>query len=101
MCHWKAYESLAPTLPVIDIAATGENILRLRKTAGLTVRDLQEMFGFATPQAIYKWQSGGALPTLEHIAALSRVLGISIEEIIVWKADAPALPSGEGGEREP
>ena len=41
--------------PVIDMTATGQNIVRLRKRAGLTVKDLQDIFGFATPQAIYKW----------------------------------------------
>ena len=39
--------------PVIDLAATGENILRLRQARGLTVRDVQAYFGFEEPQAIY------------------------------------------------
>ena len=42
--------------PVIDLAATGDNIRRLRMARGLTVRDLQSYFGFAEPRAIYKWQ---------------------------------------------
>ena len=44
------------TMPVIDMAATGQNIARMRQAAGLTVKDLQTVFGFSTPQAIYKWQ---------------------------------------------
>ncbi|MFR6425496.1 MAG: hypothetical protein ACLUNO_08075 [Oscillospiraceae bacterium] len=44
--------------PVIDLAATGDNIRRLRMARGLTVRDLQSYFGFAEPRAIYKWQKG-------------------------------------------
>ena len=31
--------------PVIDMTATGQNIVRLRKRAGLTVKDLQDIFG--------------------------------------------------------
>ncbi len=50
------------TFPAIDMEATGQNITKLRKDAGLTVRDLQGMFGFTTPQAIYKWQKGTAMP---------------------------------------
>ena len=46
------------TIPSIDMVATGENISRLREEAGLTVKDLQNIFGFATPQAVYKWQHG-------------------------------------------
>ena len=41
-------------LPTIDMTGTGQNINRLRKQAGLSVKDLQDIFGFATPQAIYK-----------------------------------------------
>lgn len=48
-------------IPSIDMEATGRNITRLRQQAGLTVRDLQEIFGFTTPQAIYKWQHGTAM----------------------------------------
>ena len=50
-------------IPTIDMVRTGQNINRLRKNAGVSVRDLQDVFGFATPQAIYKWQHGTALPT--------------------------------------
>lgn len=52
-------------MPTIDMVATGKNIERLRKVAGLSVRDLQDVFGFATPQAIYKWQHGTAMPTID------------------------------------
>ena len=51
--------------PTIDMVKTGQNIMRLRKENGLTVKDLQNIFGFTTPQAIYKWQRGAVLPTVE------------------------------------
>ena len=70
--------------PVIDMTATGQNIVRLRKRAGLTVKDLQDIFGFATPQAIYKWQRGTAMPTLENIAVLAAVFGVMIDDILVF-----------------
>lgn len=74
-------------MPVIDMTATGKNIARLRVRAGLTVKDLAEIFGFATPQAIYKWQHGVAMPTLDNLVVLSAVFGVTMEEII---ATAPA-----------
>ena len=73
------------TWPVIDLTATGINISRLRKQAGLSVKDLQDIFGFSTPQAIYKWQRGAALPTLDNMAVLSAVFGVSIDGIIVYR----------------
>ena len=71
--------------PVIDMTATGQNIVRLRKHAGLTVKDLQDIFGFATPQAIYKWQRGTAMPTLDNIAVLAAVFGVTIDDILVFE----------------
>ena len=73
------------TIPVIDMTATGMNISRLRKNAGLSVRDLQDIFGFSTPQAIYKWQRGLAMPTLDNIVVLAAVFGVALDDIIVYQ----------------
>lgn len=69
--------------PAIDLIRTGENILVLRKQAGLSVRDLQTAFGFRSPQAIYKWQNGAALPTVDNLIVLSRLLQVPIEQILI------------------
>lgn len=68
---------------VIDPIATGANILRLRKERGLTVRDLQAYFGFQEPQAIYKWQRGESLPTVDNLYALGALLDVTMDEILV------------------
>ena len=70
-------------LPVIDMVRTGQNIGRLRKRAGVSVRDLQDIFGFATPQAIYKWQQGVALPTIDNLVVLAAVLQVRLDDILV------------------
>ena len=69
--------------PVIDLEATGENITRLRKDRGLTVRDLQNWFGFEEPQAIYKWQNGTALPTVDNLIVLAALLHVRIDDILI------------------
>ena len=81
------------TMPAIDMVATGNNIVRLRKAAGLTVRNLQDIFGFTTPQAIYKWQHGTAMPTIDNLVVLAAVLAVTMDEIIVIKADGKAKMS--------
>ena len=73
-------------LPVIDMVRTGQNIGRLRKQAGLSVKDLQDIFGFATPQAIYKWQQGVALPTIDNLVVLAAVLQVRMDDILVTEA---------------
>ena len=70
-------------IPTVNIKATGENIIRLRKQAGLSVKDIQAVCGFSTPQAIYKWQQGIALPTVDNLVVLSTLFGVSIDEILV------------------
>ena len=69
--------------PVIDLPATGANIRRLRQTKGLSVRDLQQFFGFEEPQAIYKWQRGQSLPTVDNLYALSTLLDVPMNDILV------------------
>ena len=70
-------------IPTIDMVRTGQNINRLRQLAGVSVKDLQDVFGFATPQAIYKWQHGTALPTIDNLVVLAAVLGVRIDDILV------------------
>ena len=69
--------------PVIDPAATGTRIADLRRSAGMTVRDLQDIFGFRTPQAIYKWQRGDAMPTVDNLVVLAAAFHVTIEDILV------------------
>lgn len=70
-------------LPTIDLVLTGENIIRLRKEAGLSVHDLQLIFGFNSPQAIYKWQCGASLPSIDNLIVLAKVLDVRIDDILV------------------
>lgn len=69
--------------PTIDLMRTGANIVRLRKAAGLTVHDLQMVFGFNSPQAIYKWQNGAALPTVDNLIVLAALLHVRIDDILI------------------
>lgn len=71
------------TFPIVNLEATGENIVALRKANGLSVKDLQNFFGFATPQAIYKWQHGTTLPTIDNLVCLAYIFGVTMDDIIV------------------
>ena len=75
-------------IPVINMTATGNNIMRLRINAGMTVKDLQNVFGFSTPQAIYKWQRGTAMPTLDNLVVLAAVFGVTIDEILIFQGQS-------------
>lgn len=79
-------------MPVINLTATGQNIMKLRKQAGLSVSALQQIFGFSTPQAIYKWQRGAALPTVDNLVVLSVLFNTSINNILVFSLQLDAAP---------
>ncbi len=74
-------------IPTIDMVKTGKNILRLRKQAGLTVKELQDIFGFATPQAIYKWQQGATIPSVDNLIVLAAIFHVQVEDILVIEED--------------
>ena len=80
-------------VPVIDLTATGQNIKNLRVSAGISVRDLQNILGFTNPQAIYKWQNGDSLPSIDNLVILAAVLGVTVDEILV-------VDGGDSGDGE-
>ena len=72
--------------PVVNMERTGQNIAYLRRQHGMSVRQLQDMMGFSTPQAIYKWQRGETLPTVDNLVALSAIFAVPIDAILITGA---------------
>lgn len=71
--------------PVIDLKATGSRIKEIRKDRGFTVKDIQDIFGFEFPQAVYAWEQGKNVPTIDNLIVLGRIFNVSIEELIATK----------------
>ena len=69
--------------PVIDVRKTGRRIRELREQNGMSVKNLQEIFGFTSPQAIYKWQWGQTLPDISNLLVLAKLWHVSVENILV------------------
>ncbi len=70
-------------LPKVDMVQTGEMITELRRKNNMTVTDLQKLFGFNTPQAIYKWMRGETMPTVDNLVILADAFHVSISDIVV------------------
>ena len=68
--------------PVLDTKATGARIRELRKARHLKVEDVARFMGFESEQAVYKWQRGDSLPTVDNLYALSRLFGTSVDNIL-------------------
>lgn len=69
-------------IPIVNLKRTGQNISVLREQQGITVKELQQMLGFATPQAIYKWQRGICLPTVDNLVVLSVIFSVPVDDIL-------------------
>ena len=69
--------------PTIDMAATGNRIRTLRKENHIKVDDIVSYMGFESQQAVYKWQRGESLPSVDNLYALSRLFGTTIDDILV------------------
>lgn len=69
--------------PVVDVLETGKRIKALREANKMSVKQMQSIFGFTTPQAIYKWQWGQSLPDIENLLLMAKLWNVSIEDILV------------------
>lgn len=76
-------ESIKFYKPIIDTKNTGLQIKKLRKESGFSVTDIQNVFGFEYPQAVYSWEQGKNIPTIDNLMVLARLFQVSVEEIIV------------------
>ena len=65
--------------------ATGTHIKELMDAREVTVQDVQDAMGLASPQAVYRWLIGSNLPSVDNLYALSRFLEVSMEDVLVEK----------------
>lgn len=78
--------------PVLDAVATGARIKELRKQRKIKVDDIRQFMGLESEQAIYKWQRGESLPSIDNLYALSFLFGTSIDSILVGTKEEGVSP---------
>lgn len=71
----------------VDIKATGENIKTLMDKNNISVSDMAESCGLTTKQAVYKWIWGAALPTLDNLVIIAKLLNCRMDDIIIINED--------------
>ena len=69
---------------------SGEKIRMYIKNSKMKIAEVQAAFGFNSPQAIYKWMRGDAMPTIDNLVALAMIFGVTMDEIIVVDTDTRA-----------
>ena len=70
-------------IPTIDIIATGENIKALMDEREMSVKYVSAELGFGCVQGVYKWIHGRCLPSIDNLVALSYLLQVRMEDILV------------------
>ncbi|MCR5167530.1 MAG: helix-turn-helix domain-containing protein [Oscillospiraceae bacterium] len=70
-------------MPVIDVKATGNNIKNIIRSKGFRIADVQARCGFNTPQAIFKWMRGDAVPSIDNLIILADMFDMPIDGIII------------------
>ena len=71
--------------PVVDLKATGAQIKSLRTKFGYTVHDIKTIFGFEYPQAVYAWEKGKSIPTIDNLLVLAHLFDVTVEEIVIQR----------------
>ena len=69
--------------PVINVAETAAKIKAYRIRAGYSVREIQNIFNFSSPEAIYAWEKGKYLPTIDNMIVLAAVYGVTVDDIVI------------------
>lgn len=68
---------------------TGRNIAAACRRQGITIKDLQSLFGFAAPNAIYRWLRGETLPAVDHLVILAHALQMPVDDLLALKEKNP------------
>ena len=76
--------------PILNMNATGKRIKKLRMDRQISVMDICEYMGFENPQAVYKWQRGETLPSVDNLFALSRLFDTTVDDILCEKEEVCA-----------
>lgn len=72
----------------IDQTKTGIKLKTMLKLAGYDVKYIREYLHLSCPQSIYRWFKGRALPSVEHLCALSKLLNVHIEDLLVLEGES-------------
>ena len=73
------------TIPTLDMVATGKRIKELFKERNLKVEDVRQYLELESTQAVYKWLRGDSLPSIDNLYAMSILMGLTINDMLVGR----------------
>lgn len=77
----------------------GQRIQHYRTTLDLSQEGLGEKLG-VTRQAVSKWEADGAVPDTDKLIALSKLFGITLNELLQVENPPPSVPPEEDADKK-
>ncbi len=68
--------------PQINKSETGIKLRKMMDVKGVSATDVQKYLGLGCVQSVYRWFSGVSMPTVDNLYALSKLLGVSVDELL-------------------
>ena len=60
----------------VDMKKTGVHMKELFDKKNISVTEIQKELGLKSPQSVYRWYNGDAMPTVEHLYSLACMLHV-------------------------
>lgn len=81
----------------VDPCRTGRNIRRLLAERNIGVKELKEWLNLSSVQSIYHWIEGKSFPTVDNLYAMSELLHVPMDAIIIGNRETRFLYCGIPG----
>lgn len=69
----------------IDMMGTGKKIKAQMICADLTARDIAAACDLANPNAVWRWQKGQIMPTIDNLVIIADACGCKVDDLIAVK----------------
>ena len=76
------------------MSAFGDFLYELRKEKGMTQAELAEALG-VTNKAVSKWETGEAMPETSLLLPISRIFGVTVDELLAGKRNEDRIEDEE------
>ena len=74
-------------IPAIDRVRTGQFLRILMQQSGVSPKDIQAYLSLTCVQTVYRWMAGVNLPSLDNLYALSRLFGVTMDDMVTGNRD--------------
>lgn len=72
---------------IVDMKKTGAHIKELFEKRNISVIEIRNELGLKSKQSVYRWYDGKAMPTIDHLYTLSRMLKVPVDELLVFTTE--------------